>query len=133
MMPSFLGRFETTRGCFLTSVAGVYEAAEKRFLAVILSEAKNLALRIFMTVRDSSSPAAPQNDNAHGFFRSLSITRSRRELKRLSGFFTKRAAVPGSNLAFDSLPLCSVVVDLNRQVAVCRTRLMPSGNWFSGL
>jgi hypothetical protein len=39
--------------------------------AVILSEAKNLALRIFMKIRDSSSPAAPQNDTAYEFFRSL--------------------------------------------------------------
>jgi len=30
------------------------QAAEKRFPAVILSEAKNLALRIFMNIRDSS-------------------------------------------------------------------------------
>jgi len=47
------------------------QAAEKRFPAVILSEAKNLALRIFMNIRDSSSPAAPQNDSAYEFFRSL--------------------------------------------------------------
>ena len=40
-------------------------------LSVILSEAKNLALRIFMNIRDSSSPAAPQNDTAYEFFRSL--------------------------------------------------------------
>jgi hypothetical protein len=40
-------------------------------MAVILSEAKNLALRIFMNIRDSSSPAAPQNDGAYEFFRSL--------------------------------------------------------------
>jgi hypothetical protein len=33
----------------------------------ILSEAKNLALRIFMNIRDSSSPAAPQNDSAYEF------------------------------------------------------------------
>ena len=39
--------------------------------AVILSEAKNLALRIFMSIRDSSSPAAPQNDSADEFFRGL--------------------------------------------------------------
>jgi hypothetical protein len=47
------------------------EAAEKRFPTVILSEAKNLALRIFMNMRDSLSPAAPQNDSAYEFFRSL--------------------------------------------------------------
>jgi hypothetical protein len=47
------------------------QAAEKRFPAVILSEAKNLALCIFMNIRDSSSPAAPQNDSAYEFFRSL--------------------------------------------------------------
>jgi len=51
--------------------AAASQAAEKRFLAVVLSEAKNLALRIFMEMRDSLSPAAPQNDNSHGFFRSL--------------------------------------------------------------
>jgi hypothetical protein len=39
--------------------------------AVILSEAKNLALSILKAMRDSSSPAAPQNDSADGFFRSL--------------------------------------------------------------
>jgi hypothetical protein len=37
---------------------------------VILSEAKNLALQI-KDFRDSSSPAAPQNDILGGFFRSL--------------------------------------------------------------
>ena len=31
-----------------------YEAAENRFPAVILIEAKNLALRTFMEIRDSS-------------------------------------------------------------------------------
>jgi hypothetical protein len=50
---------------------GAEQAAEKRSPAVILSEAKNLALRIFMNIRDSSSPAAPQNDSAYEFFRSL--------------------------------------------------------------
>jgi len=50
---------------------------------VILSAAKNLALPAqdklreesrsahFMNIRDSSSPAAPQNDGAYEFFRSL--------------------------------------------------------------
>jgi hypothetical protein len=33
-----------------------------------LSGAKDLALRIFMAVQDSSSPAAPQNDSAYEFF-----------------------------------------------------------------
>jgi hypothetical protein len=47
------------------------QAAEKRLPAVILSEAKNLALRIFMNIRDSLSPAAPQNDSAYEFVRSL--------------------------------------------------------------
>jgi hypothetical protein len=37
---------------------------------------KNLALRIFMNIRDSSSPAAPQNDSPNGFFRSLFSPRS---------------------------------------------------------
>jgi hypothetical protein len=32
----------------------VYQAAEKRLQAVILSEAKNLALSIFMAMRDPS-------------------------------------------------------------------------------
>jgi len=50
---------------------GVLQAAEKRFPAVILSVAKDLALRIFMDIRDSSSPAAPQNDTAYEFFRNL--------------------------------------------------------------
>jgi len=47
------------------------QAAEKRLNAVILSVAKDLALRVFMAMRDSSSPAAPQNDSAVAFFRSL--------------------------------------------------------------
>ena len=54
-----------------TLCVGARQAAEKRSRIVILSEAKNLALRIFMNVRDSSSPTAPQNDSAHEFFRSL--------------------------------------------------------------
>jgi hypothetical protein len=51
-------------------------------MAVILSEAKNLALRIFMNMRDSSSPAAPQNDTAYEFFRSL-LRRPLRKAKRV--------------------------------------------------
>jgi hypothetical protein len=31
------------------------------------SEAKNLALRIFMNIRDPSSPAAPQDESFGGF------------------------------------------------------------------
>jgi hypothetical protein len=58
-------------GSWAPADAGVSAAAEKRFPAVILSEAKNLALRIFMNIRDSSSPAAAQNDSAYEFFRSL--------------------------------------------------------------
>jgi hypothetical protein len=57
---------------------GGLQAAEKssravilRPFAVILSAAKNLALSIFMAMRDSSSPAAPQNDSLGGFFRTL--------------------------------------------------------------
>ena len=50
---------------------GLQQAAGKRFTGVILSEAKNLARRIFMNIRDSSSPPAPQNDSAYQFFRSL--------------------------------------------------------------
>ena len=50
---------------------GALQASGKPFPAVILSEAKNLAMRIFMNIRDSSSPAAPQNDSAYEFFRSL--------------------------------------------------------------
>jgi hypothetical protein len=47
------------------------QAAEKLFQAVILSEAKNLALSILKTMRDPSSPAAPQDDSLKAFFRSL--------------------------------------------------------------
>jgi hypothetical protein len=54
------------------------EAAEKGFLAVILSpspvilsEAKDLALSVFKTMRDPSSPSAPQDDSLKEFFRSL--------------------------------------------------------------
>jgi hypothetical protein len=56
---------------FLYGQAGVMQAAQKGFRAVILSVAKDLALCIFMEIRDSSSPAAPQNDSPDGFFRSL--------------------------------------------------------------
>jgi len=38
-------------------------------MPVILSEAKNLAVRILKKMRDSSSPAAPQNDSRGEFFR----------------------------------------------------------------
>jgi hypothetical protein len=44
------------------------QAAEERFQAVIVSEAKSLVLSIFKTMRDSSSPAAPQDDNLKRFF-----------------------------------------------------------------
>jgi hypothetical protein len=47
------------------------QAAEELFRAVILSVAKDLALCIFNTMRDSASPAAPQNDSPDGFSRSL--------------------------------------------------------------
>jgi hypothetical protein len=47
------------------------QAAEKRLQAVILSEAKNLALSVFKTMRDPSSPTAPQDDSLKGLFRSL--------------------------------------------------------------
>src|SRR5208283_2271698 len=47
------------------------QAAEKPFQAVIPSGARNLALSVFKTMRDSSSPAAPRNDRPNGFFRSL--------------------------------------------------------------
>jgi hypothetical protein len=50
---------------------GAKQAAEKGLNAVILSEAKDLALNVFMAMRDSSSPAAPQNDSLGRFFRSL--------------------------------------------------------------
>ena len=59
-----------------TTYARLNRLRKKLFTAVILSEAKNLALRIVMNIRDSSfavpgPPAAPQNDNAYEFFRSL--------------------------------------------------------------
>jgi hypothetical protein len=50
---------------------GAKQAAEKRSNAVILSGAKDRALSIFKAMRDSLSPAAPQNDSAFEFFRSL--------------------------------------------------------------
>jgi hypothetical protein len=62
---------------------GAKQAAEKPSRAVILSAAKNLALplrvnyakdlalSIFKAMRDSSSLAAPQNDSADKFSRSL--------------------------------------------------------------
>ncbi len=51
--------------------AGLNRLRKNTSLAVILDEAKNLALAIFMALRDSSSPAAPQNDSPDGFSRSL--------------------------------------------------------------
>ncbi|MGA2987046.1 MAG: hypothetical protein ABSG32_24880 [Terriglobia bacterium] len=50
---------------------GAEQAAEKHYNTVILSAAKDLALSIFEAMRDSSSPAAPQNDSADELFRSL--------------------------------------------------------------
>jgi hypothetical protein len=50
---------------------GLHQAAEKLSRAVILSGAKDVGLCIFMAMRDSSSPAAPQNDSPDGFFPSL--------------------------------------------------------------
>jgi hypothetical protein len=47
------------------------QAAEKPFQAVILSEAKNLALSDFKAMRDPSSPAVPQDDSPEQLFRSL--------------------------------------------------------------
>jgi hypothetical protein len=47
---------------------GAEQAAEKPANAVILSEAKDLALSAFKAMRDSSSPAAPQNDSVCEFF-----------------------------------------------------------------
>jgi hypothetical protein len=47
------------------------QVAGKRSEAVILSEAKNLALCIFKDLRDSSPSAAPQHDGPDEFFRSL--------------------------------------------------------------
>ena len=80
----------------LARYAGIVQAAAKRFravilslFAVILSAAKNLALplrvnfekdlalSIFMAMRDSSSPAAPQNDSLEAFFRRLCIPEPR--------------------------------------------------------
>ena len=59
--------------------------------AVILSGAKDLALRIFMAMRDASSPAAPHNDRPDGSSRSLlspalpPISPMRPSLVRISG------------------------------------------------
>jgi hypothetical protein len=55
----------------LRPLATAEQAAEKPSNAVILSGAKDLALCIFNAMRDSSSPAAPQNDSAYEFLRSL--------------------------------------------------------------
>jgi len=51
-----------------------WQGAEKPFLAVIpipQARERNLALSVFKTMRDSSSPAAPRNDTPNDFFRSL--------------------------------------------------------------
>src|SRR5439155_5369391 len=50
------------------------EVAQKRSCPVILSEAKNLALRTSEDLRDSSSPTAPQNDSVPEFFSDLLLT-----------------------------------------------------------
>ena len=64
---------------------GAFQAAEKPSNIVILSEARDLALSIFKTGRDSSSPAAPQIDKAEGFFRSLFSAAIPTEMERPSG------------------------------------------------
>jgi hypothetical protein len=56
---------------FEHSLARASHGAEKPFQAVIPSGARNLALSVFKTMRDSSSPAAPRNDTPNEFFRSL--------------------------------------------------------------
>ena len=50
---------------------GALQAAEKVFGNVILSEARNLALKRINYLRDPSSPSAPQDDTLGAFFRSL--------------------------------------------------------------
>jgi hypothetical protein len=50
---------------------GAEQAAEKVFGNVILSEAKNLALKRINYLRDPSSPSTPQDDTLGAFFRSL--------------------------------------------------------------
>ena len=47
------------------------QVAEKLFGDVILSVAKNLVLKRVNNLRDSSSPAAPQNDRLAAFFSNL--------------------------------------------------------------
>jgi len=76
-----INRLQRLKPSFAVSrFGGALQLAEKPFHAVILSAAKDLALSVFMAVRDSSSPAAPQNDSADGFFRN--------RLRRLRPRFT---------------------------------------------
>jgi len=47
------------------------QAAEKVFGNIILSEAKNLAIKRINYLRDPSSPSAPQDDTLWAFFSKL--------------------------------------------------------------
>ena len=67
----FLEKQGWRSGPYDTFPIAAEEAAEKPSNTVILSGAKDLALCLYKAMRDSSSPAAPQNDSAYGFFRSL--------------------------------------------------------------
>ena len=59
------------RAVILSAFAVILSAAKNLALPLRVDYAKDLALSIFKAMRDSSSPAAPQNDSATGFFRSL--------------------------------------------------------------
>ncbi|MGA2985924.1 MAG: hypothetical protein ABSG32_19120, partial [Terriglobia bacterium] len=57
------------RAVILSAFAVILSAAKNLALPLRVDYAKDLALSIFKAMRDSSSPAAPQNDSATGFFR----------------------------------------------------------------
>jgi hypothetical protein len=61
---------------------------------VLPSEARNLALSIFNTMRDSSSPSAPRNDSKSEFSHGLSEER----LTRAGVFISRCGAGEGSVL-----------------------------------
>jgi hypothetical protein len=64
------GALSATQISLPQKMAGT-QAAEKVFGNVILSEARNLALKRINYLRDPSSPSAPQDDPLGAFFRSL--------------------------------------------------------------
>jgi hypothetical protein len=62
---------KTHQTVILSPFAVILRAAKNLALPLRVNYTKDLALSIFNAMQDSSSPAAPQNDSAGEFFRSL--------------------------------------------------------------